>query len=180
MDFNKGIVCSLTEEHAYFEDFCPEFETDSQELKIQLENADAFLLDHIGIHRRFKTSDLLTNHKVEHLYTDFFKRKSILNLKKGEQKPILSYTEDGVEHEGSLYRWSQILDSQIQRFTASNSWIYTLQLILYPCRLIEIRIGEEFHLPVLGKISLLDRRPEEIGASLEHHKLSYWKRKKGV
>ncbi|WP_425391191.1 hypothetical protein [Ekhidna sp.] len=179
-DFDKGIVCSLTMEHADFIDYCPDFSTDPKELKIQLENAETILEDKAGLSRRFKTSKILNDFKNQNFRNEFTEKKGLFNFWKSELKPVLTLTELGFQHKDQFYRWSQVIDSQITQFNTSNSTVWTLQLVIYPSQLIQISIGEQFHIPFFNNITGLDGTPEEIGASLEHHKLKFWKNHKGV
>lgn len=175
-DFNKGIVCSLTMEHADFTNYCQDFSTDPKELKIQVENAETILEDKAGLSRRFKTSKILNDYKNQNFRNEFRAKKRLFNFWNSSLMPVLTLTELGFYYKDQFYGWSQVIVSQIIIFTTSNSSVYILQVIIYSSKLLQINLGEDFKIPFIN--TLLNATPEEIGASFEHHKIQFWENQK--
>jgi len=170
-----GILCSLTNEFADFDDFCSDYITDSTELKIQVENAEYILINQPGIFERVKTSKLLDEYKAAAFSTEFYERKSLFSFWKDISKPVLAFANDGIEYKEHKYHWSQILDSQIKIVRRRYESDYILQLVISRDKLVNIMVGIDWRIP-FSKAGFLSKSPELIGASLEYHRLAYWER----
>lgn len=207
MDFEKGLLCRLTNQYAAFGSYCSSFDIDQKEFKIQIENAKEDLDLKAGSNTRSSLSKLFQEnpHNIKSLFR-ISKRKSrwkivlgcvsiaigIIDLiratKSGEspswihllffglgssliysvrkslrdREAKITLADEGLIHQNSIHRWSQIIEGEIVGYNSSGFVNYWLHLYLYPSNFIRINIDD------------LDANPADIGVSIEYYRQVFW------